>query len=846
MPIAVHEMNGGPVSISPTTPTKVTKAAFFRARSPPVLDRQHQQQQQNQHAGDMNDLAARFDLSTRLGAPVAEPMYNNRSLLVQDEREAGGRPSMATDRALSGHTPPLDSSSMSTSTGETSRYHPTSPPVMVAGIHEDTSSVNEHDHDNDDYEGYDQGGKGGSSESASMGIAAGSDEMLMTLLAGQAAVDCETLPIGGWEEVESWKKELSLLSNRLSSLVERHQREVKILAAARTLQKLNNSNKRMSKQTMESLEQSEKRAEAAEKEVLVLRDREAALRQRLMEHWSGVMAWEVRRLERVATEAQARFNRQSRQILASRDRESALSSRLSELETEFGKRAERVAELEEMVVEMGRRERAIEEELKDLDRLKEDLDRERSERKRWDVKSRDMERDKQTWEAEKRRFEDERRAWEDERAGWDEERQDIVQAPRMSDRDRANMDNIRAGLGGLLRRKGGMVAEDEVESALSEVKSLLERRENEVVSLKEEMREVNMGLEEELKRTTSDRDGWKSKHEQVDTARRDEVTQLERQLRNHADTISDLNLRNESLSTSLNAAQTHVSHLSATSASTAALQSKVDALTSELESIANSFTEVWRLLPSPARRIRAELIDARTGQPNSSVASPNHALDLAALQQLYSPASATGDEKFGGIEEMIKRIRGMVDDGRLLVDRVVRLGQERDLHKGNALKAKRLAEESTRGLETYQQQVRVLEDRLATTGNSESRFLEELNSLRTQLDTQASAKRALESQLAEAKHAVNRLTEANADHSTRALTLADEAETEMVALKKRLENEIENLQSRVAEAEEEAEEARTRGQSQRIQLLDEMNSLQMEVGDLRKQLRAAQRGGMTK
>lgn len=43
-------------------------------------------------------------------------------------------------------------------------------------------------------------------EIAVMGIAGGSDEMLMTLLAGQAAVDCDNLPIGGWEEVESWKK----------------------------------------------------------------------------------------------------------------------------------------------------------------------------------------------------------------------------------------------------------------------------------------------------------------------------------------------------------------------------------------------------------------------------------------------------------------------------------------------------------------------------------------------------------------------------------------------------------------------------------------------------------------
>lgn len=72
----------------------------------------------------------------------------------------------------------------------------------------------------------------------------GSDEMLMALLASQATVDCESMSIGGWEEVEGWKKELSLLATRLDALQTRHQREVKILTAARTLQKLNQTNKR--------------------------------------------------------------------------------------------------------------------------------------------------------------------------------------------------------------------------------------------------------------------------------------------------------------------------------------------------------------------------------------------------------------------------------------------------------------------------------------------------------------------------------------------------------------------------------------------------------------------------
>lgn len=43
-------------------------------------------------------------------------------------------------------------------------------------------------------------------DNASMSIGDGSDEMLLTLLAGQAVVDAQGMGIGGWEEVEGWKK----------------------------------------------------------------------------------------------------------------------------------------------------------------------------------------------------------------------------------------------------------------------------------------------------------------------------------------------------------------------------------------------------------------------------------------------------------------------------------------------------------------------------------------------------------------------------------------------------------------------------------------------------------------
>jgi hypothetical protein len=57
-------------------------------------------------------------------------------------------------------------------------------------------------------------------ESEILGMANGSDEMLMTLLAGQAAMDCENLPIKGWEEVDGWKK-VGLLFYLLSVVLSR-------------------------------------------------------------------------------------------------------------------------------------------------------------------------------------------------------------------------------------------------------------------------------------------------------------------------------------------------------------------------------------------------------------------------------------------------------------------------------------------------------------------------------------------------------------------------------------------------------------------------------------------------
>ncbi len=149
-----------------------------------------------------------------------------------------------------------------------------------------------------------------------------------------------------------------------------------------------------------------------------------------------------------------------------------------------------------MVLEMGRRERATEDEVRELDGIKTRLESE-----------------KEGWQLEKKRMEEDARRL-------------MSESGKGNEKDRQTLEQVRIGLGGILGRKQP-INEAGVVDALEEVGKLVERREREVGSLRDEMREINMGLEEEVKRVSEDRDGWKNK---VDNAEQ-RVGVLEKQIR---------------------------------------------------------------------------------------------------------------------------------------------------------------------------------------------------------------------------------------------------------------------------------------------------------------------------
>lgn len=106
-------------------------------------------------------------------------------------------------------------------------------------------------------------------------------------------------------------------------------------------------------------------------------------------------------------------------------------------------------------------------------------------------------------------------------------------------------------------------------------------------------------------------------------------------------------------------------------------------------------------------------------------------MDVRALKILYTPggsgSSADGSadpaspmtattDGIGAfsVEAFVQRVQALISDDRALMERLIRFAQAHDLLKKNAERAQKLAQESNAALETYQRQVRTLEEHLAS------------------------------------------------------------------------------------------------------------------------------------
>jgi hypothetical protein len=130
--------------------------------------------------------------------------------------------------------------------------------------------------------------------------------------------------------------------------------------------------------------------------------------------------------------------------------------------------------------------------------------------------------------------------------------------------------------------------------------------------------------------------------------------------------------------------------------------SRLKALRAEMEAQDVVMEELWTVLPTPASRRATGLVDAVTDQLSSQVSSPATECRPEALRGLFSPAPLSGQEGFAGLQETVRRVRTLIEDSKVIVERTVQAGKERELFKNNHARAQRLMEESHASLATYQ------------------------------------------------------------------------------------------------------------------------------------------------
>lgn len=132
---------------------------------------------------------------------------------------------------------------------------------------------------------------------------------------------------------------------------------------------------------------------------------------------------------------------------------------------------------------------------------------------------------------------------------------------------------------------------------------------------------------------------------------------------------------------------------------------------------------LWAILPSPearATKLGATSKNFRTGSPipnSTTTISSLSELDVRTLKTLYDtrqqgvPASPKPSSEPFSIEAFALRVQALLNDDKALIERLIRFAQAHDLLKKNAERAQKLAQDGNAAMETYQKQVKILEER---------------------------------------------------------------------------------------------------------------------------------------
>jgi hypothetical protein len=143
----------------------------------------------------------------------------------------------------------------------------------------------------------------------------------------------------------------------------------------------------------------------------------------------------------------------------------------------------------------------------------------------------------------------------------------------------------------------------------------------------------------------------------------------------------------------------------------------------ELDRVTTLLQNLWSRLPSvDARAKMGAKSSVKLPMSPKSLSLGNSPsiseLDVRSLKSLYdSPSMPTypnlsPKEPFT-VEAFVERVNSLLADDKAIIERLIRMASGHELLKANAERARKLALDSSQGLETYQKQVKTLEERNA-------------------------------------------------------------------------------------------------------------------------------------
>ncbi|KAI0030674.1 Up-regulated during septation-domain-containing protein [Vararia minispora EC-137] len=634
------------------------------------------------------------------------------------------------------------------------------------------------------------------------------DELLVSLLASEAAIDSKRYAILSSEELEDAKREHTQTLTRLAAAERALTRETKMRDAVLHLDQLDASSAPSSPSSPSTppapsarAADAARRVDAAQRELWRVKDRASALGARIREHQAAVLAAALRDAERDDEDSESSYVRAGSpassvvgrfdgphlfaghvgaRVPRRRVPVGVVEARAARAEEELGRAR---AEVEGLRVEVGRAEEEGARAREGAEALRAEAEALRDEADELRDAARAAE---EAFEAERAALLAERAAagerWDEERALWDEERE------ALSQRARDELDVARDALRSLIDRHGvPLFARDN--SLATYVDAL--GRHLAAAGAPEAQRADALAV-------------------QLDAARAE-----------------------------LDAARAELGRLE-DPASPERTPSAPLPFATDAQAIVALLRPLWDTLPSPETRAAKFGGSAprpfRAGSPPSarSPSSPSISeMDVRTLKGLYSPSGSTTSPPSAGntspdekdrerpfsVEAFVARVHALVADDRALIERLVRFAQAHDLLRRNAERAQKLAQDSGGALETYQKQVEILERREAECKDQVAQLQRELAEQDDLLDRLGQDKQAIETAAAEQAGTLQQLTESNAALSARVLALAQES----------------------ADALRERDELRGAGETQQAQqfaVLDELNAVQNENERLRAQLRA--------